>query len=92
MDRIYLDHAATTPVRPEVLEAMLPHFSDNGYNPSSVHAEGRQARAGLDAARERTAAVFGCKPREVTFTGGGTEADNLGILGVARALSPARAG
>ena len=85
MSRIYLDHAATTPVRPEVLEAMVPHFSQNGYNPSSIHAEGRSARAALDLARERVASVFGCKPREVVFTGGGTEADNLAIFGVARA-------
>ena len=86
MERIYLDHAATTPVRPEVLEAMLPLLGANGYNPSSLHAEGRDARAALDLARERVAAVLGCKPREIVFTGSGSEADNLAIGGVARAL------
>jgi cysteine desulfurase len=93
VNRIYLDHAATTPVRPEVLEAMLPHFTANGYNPSSMHAEGRNARAALDLARERVGAVLGCKPKEIAFTGSGTEADNLAIVGVARALRRAgRAG
>lgn len=85
MERIYLDHAATTPVRPEVLEAMLPLYGANGYNPSSLHAEGRKARAALDLARERVAAVLGCSPREVVFTGSGSEADNLAIRGVAGA-------
>jgi cysteine desulfurase len=85
MGRIYLDHAATTPVRPEVVEAMVPHFSANGYNPSSIHTEGRIARASLDLARERVAGVLRCRPREVIFTGSGSEADNLAILGVARA-------
>ena len=85
MQRIYLDHAATTPVRPEVLEAMLPFYQGGGYNPSSVHAEGRAARAGLDDARERIARSLGAKPREIVFTGSGSEADNLAIAGVARA-------
>ena len=84
--RLYLDHAATTPVRPEVVDAMLPYFSRYGYNPSSTHAEGRAARAALDDARERVARVLGCKPKEIVFTGSGTEADNLAILGVAGAL------
>ena len=86
MQRIYLDHAATTPVRPEVLEAMLPFFGAGGYNPSSVHAEGRAAREALDDARERVARVLGAKPKEIVFTGSGSEADNLAIAGVARAL------
>ncbi len=86
MQRIYLDHAATTPVRPEVLEAMLPFFGPGGYNPSSVHAEGRSARAALDDARERIARILGAKPKEIVFTGSGSEADNLAIAGVARAL------
>lgn len=85
MQRIYLDHAATTPVRPEVLEAMLPLFVAGGYNPSSVHAEGRAARAALDDARERIARILGAKAKEIVFTGSGSEADNLAIAGVARA-------
>lgn len=88
-ERIYLDHAATTPVRPEVLAEMEPYFARLGYNPSSLHAEGRAARAGLDRARERVAAVLGTRPREIVFTGGGTEADNLALLGVARAADAA---
>ena len=86
MTRIYLDNAATTTVRPEVVEAMLPYFTSGGYNASSVHAEGRAARAALDDARERVARCIGAKPREVVFTGGGSEADNLAIIGVAHAL------
>jgi len=85
MQRIYLDYAATTPVRPEVLEAMLPFFGAGGYNPSSVHAEGRAARAALDDARERIARVLGAKAKEIVFTASGSEADNLAIAGVARA-------
>jgi cysteine desulfurase len=84
--RIYLDHAATTPVREEVIEAMLPYFAQNGYNASSVHAEGRAARAALDDARDRVARCLGAKSKEIVFTGGGSEADNLALVGVARAL------
>jgi len=87
MNRIYLDHAATTPVRPEVLEAMLPYFTSIGHNPSSLHAEGQAARAALDAARERVAALLGAQPKEIVFTGGGSEADTLAIHGVARATA-----
>ena len=86
-NRIYMDHAATTPVRPEVVEAMLPYFTANGYNPSSVHTEGRAARAALDDARERVARCLGAKNKEIVFTGGGSEADNLALMGVDRALS-----
>lgn len=85
-ERIYLDHAATTPVRAEALEAMLPYFTQNGYNASSVHAEGRAARAALDSARDRVARCIGARAKEVVFTGGGSEADNLALIGVARAL------
>ncbi|HET6896444.1 MAG TPA: cysteine desulfurase family protein [Candidatus Baltobacteraceae bacterium] len=81
-----MDHAATTPVRPEAIEAMLPHFAQNGYNASSVHAEGRAARAALDDARDRAARCLGVKSKEVIFTGGGSEADNLALIGTARAL------
>jgi cysteine desulfurase len=84
-ERIYLDYAATTPVRDEALQAMLPHFSEGGYNASSVHAEGRAVRAVLDDARERFARCIGAKPKEVIFTGGGSEADNLALFGAARA-------
>jgi len=83
--RIYLDHAATTPVRDEVLAAMLPYFGEAGFNASSLHAEGRSARAGLDGARERVARLLGARTREIVFTGGGSESDNLAILGAARA-------
>ena len=85
--RIYLDNAATTPVRPEALEAMLPYFTERGYNPSSVHSEGRAARSALDSARTRVARCIGAKPKEVVFTGGGSEADNLALIGTARGLS-----
>jgi cysteine desulfurase len=81
-----LDHAATTPVRDEVVQAMLPHFAQNGFNASSVHAEGRAARAALDQARDRVARALGAKSKEIIFTGGGSEADNLAIIGAARAL------
>jgi cysteine desulfurase len=83
--RIYLDHAATTPCRPEVVAAMLPLFDDDGYNPSSAHSEGRRARAALDEARAQVARLLGARPREIVFTAGGSEANNLAILGVARA-------
>jgi cysteine desulfurase len=80
---IYLDHAATTPLRREALEAMMPWLSDEFGNPSSGHSYGRRARAGLDEARERVAAALGAKPREIVFTSGGTEANNLAIKGAA---------
>lgn len=85
-ERIYLDNAATTPMRPEALDALTAHLRDGGYNASSVHAEGRAARAALDDARERFARCIGAKPKEIVFTGGGSEADNLALFGVARAL------
>jgi cysteine desulfurase len=83
--RIYADHAATTPVRDEVIEAMIPYLGANGFNASSPYAEGRAARAALDDARRRVAGVLGAKPREIVFTGGASEADNLAIIGAARA-------
>ena len=82
---IYLDHAATTPVRPEVLDAMQPYFGVRFGNPSSVHRWGREAKVALDEARERVAHCLGAQPNEVCFTSGGTEADNLAILGPWRA-------
>ena len=84
-ERLYLDYAATTPVDPGVVRAMLPYFSEVAFNPSSVHAEGREARAALDDARDRVARLLGASRKEITFTGSGTEADNQAILGVARA-------
>jgi cysteine desulfurase len=82
---IYLDHAAGTPVRAEVLEAMLPFYGPRFGNPSSVHRWGRDARTALDEARERVARCLGASPDEVCFTSGGTESDNLAILGAWRA-------
>ncbi len=78
---IYLDHAATTPVRPEVLAAMQPFFDARFGNPSSTHRWGREARTALDEARERVAACFGANADEVCITSGGTEGDNLAVLG-----------
>lgn len=82
---IYLDHAATTPVRPEVVEAMAPFYGPRFGNPSSLHRWGREARAALDEARERLANCIGARSDEMCFTSGGTEADNLAILGGWRA-------
>jgi cysteine desulfurase len=84
---VYLDHAATTPLRPEVLEAMLPYLTERWGNPSSIHASGRDARRGLDESRETVARLLGAKPREVVFTSGGTESVNLAIKGAAWAAS-----
>ena len=81
MNAVYLDHAATTPVRAEAREAMLPYLGERFGNPSSVHRWGRQARNALEEARERVAAVLGAERVQVVFTGGGTEADNLAVLG-----------
>src|SRR5690606_8096965 len=86
MDRIYLDHAATTPVRPEVVEAMCAALAEVSGNPSSQHAWGREARMRLEEARERLAAVLGATRREVYFTSGGTVSDNLAVLGRWRAV------
>jgi cysteine desulfurase len=79
---IYLDHAATTPLHPAVLEAMRPFLTERFGNPSSLHAAGRAARVAVEEARERVAAVLGCAPAEVVFTSGGTEADNAALRGV----------
>ena len=80
---IYLDHAATTPLRREALDAMLPFLTEHFGNPSSAHAAGRVTRAALDEAHERVAARLNAEPREVIFTSGGTEANNLAIKGAA---------
>ncbi|HMI54934.1 MAG TPA: cysteine desulfurase family protein [Gemmatimonadaceae bacterium] len=85
-DRVYLDHAATTPVREEVFEAMKPFFGPRFGNPSSTHRWGREARAALDEARERVGRCLGARADEICFTSCGTEADNLAILGAWRSL------
>ena len=84
MKRIYLDHNATTPVHPQVLEAMLPFMTDQFGNGSSIHTYGRDARNAIDDAREQVAALINAKsPSEIVFTGTGTEADNYAIKGIA---------
>ena len=90
LDGVYLDHAATTPVRPEVVEAMLPYLTHTFGNASSIHLFGQEAKRALERARETVARCIGADPDEVYFTGGGTESDNLAIEGVVRASSPAR--
>ena len=81
---IYLDHAATTPMRPEAVEAMRPYLDDVFANPSGSHRFAREARRVIDEARDAVAGVLGCRPGEVVFTGGGTEGDNAAILGAVR--------
>lgn len=83
--RVYLDHNASTPVHPEVLDAMLPYFSEHFGNASSVHGFGRDARDGMERAREQVSGFLGVRKEEVVFTSGGTESDNLAIKGVAHA-------
>ena len=86
MERIYLDHAATTPVDPRVVEAMIPYFTANFGNPSSIYQEGQRAKRAIEESREKVAELLGAADaREIVFTGGGSEADNLAITGVARA-------
>src|SRR2546425_6385270 len=83
---VYLDNAATTPVRPEVLEAMLPYLGKAAFgNPSSAHRFGRAARAGVEEAKRTIAEALGVEPGQVIFTSGGTEADNLAVIGSALA-------
>jgi cysteine desulfurase len=83
--RVYLDHNASTPVHPEVVAEMLPYFGEVFGNPSSVHGFGRDAREGVDTARERIARFLGANPEEIVFTSGGTESDNFGVKGLAAA-------
>lgn len=83
---IYLDYNATTPVAPEVLEALLPYLREQFGNPSSTHPYGRRARQAVERSREQVAALIGARPEELYFTGSGTEANNLAIRGVAEAL------
>jgi cysteine desulfurase len=90
VSRIYLDHNATTPLDPRVLDAMLPILRDGFGNPSSLHWFGQQARAAVDTAREQVAALVGASPGEIVFTGGGTEADNMALRGAAAAAREPR--
>ncbi len=85
MRKVYLDHSATTPVRKEVLESMLPYFTEAWGNPSSIHQWGRTSRKAVEQAREEIAQYIGAEPREIFFTSGGTEADNLAIFGTVEA-------
>ncbi|HHY47044.1 MAG TPA: cysteine desulfurase NifS [Firmicutes bacterium] len=85
MRRVYLDHAATTPVRPEVLDAMVPFFTEKFGNASSIHSFGREARTAVDESRDVVARALGADPAEIIFTSGGTESDNTAIKGVALA-------
>ena len=87
---IYLDHNATTPVAPEVLDALLPYLRDQYGNPSSDHPYGRRAAAAVDQARTRVADLIGADPADIVFTSGGTESNNLAIRGTAAATDPAR--
>ena len=86
MKRIYLDHNATTPLHPEVLEAMLPYYKEAFGNPSTIYSFGQETRKATDEAREKVANLIGASPEEIIFTSGGTEADNLALKGVAAAL------
>src|SRR3989442_10830751 len=92
MDRVYLDHAATTPVAPEVVEAMARALRETHGNPSSIYAEGRAARAAVDRARDEVAAAIEAEPSEIVFTSGGTEADNLALRGALKARRDERDG
>ena len=85
MQRVYLDNNATTPVLPEVLEAMRPYFGEHFGNASSIHHHGQETRAAVERARESVAALLGCRASEIVFTSGGTEGDNLAIFGIVSA-------
>jgi cysteine desulfurase len=82
MRRVYLDNNATTPVLPEILEAMQPYFGEHFGNASSIHHHGQETRAAVERSRESVAALLGCRASEIVFTGGGTEADNLAVFGL----------
>ena len=84
MPRIYLDHNATTPVEPAVLDAMLPYFSADFGNAASIHTTGQRARSAVETAREQVAGLLGARPQEIIFTSGGTESDNHAVFGIVR--------
>jgi len=84
MNRIYLDYNATSPVEPEVFDAMLPYFSADFGNASSIHTVGQRARSAVESAREQVASLLGARPQEIVFTSGGTESDNHAIFGILR--------
>jgi cysteine desulfurase len=88
MNRVYLDHNATTPVEPVVLDAMLPFFSGDYGNASSIHTFGQKARSAVETAREHVATLIGARPQEIVFTSGGTEADNHAIFGITEPATP----
>jgi cysteine desulfurase len=90
MEAIYLDHSATTPTDPEVLGAMMRYFAHHFGNPSSIHGFGQEARRAVDEARGQVAALIGAEPGEIVFTGGGTEADNMALMGTAFAETSGR--
>lgn len=90
MESIYLDHSATTPVDPEVLGAMMRYFGNHFGNPSSIHGFGQEAKRAIEAARGQVASLIGADPEEMIFTGGGTEADNLALMGAAFAEESGR--
>src|SRR5579863_8358106 len=85
MRRVYFDNNATTPVLPEVFEAMRPYFAEHFGNASSIHHHGQETRAAVERARESVAALLGCRASEIVFTSGGTEGDNLAVSGLIRA-------
>ncbi len=85
MNLIYFDHAATTPVKEDVLKEMIPYFSDNYGNASSIYSIGRRSKKAIDNARNKVAKAIGCSEKEVYFTSCGSESDNLAIKGVAKA-------
>jgi cysteine desulfurase len=87
MKRIYLDYAATTPVHPDVLAAMLPYFTEKFGNPSAIHSYGQETKGAVEEARSQVCALIGCKEDELVFTSGGTESDNTALYGVIRALA-----
>src|SRR5437899_1884989 len=82
MRKVYLDHSATTPIDPRVVEALLPYLSERFGNASSVHSFGQEARAAVDRARRKVAALIGARANEIVFTSGGTEANNLAVQGI----------
>src|SRR2546430_10118918 len=90
MRKVYLDHSATTPVDPRVVEAMLPYLTEKFGNASSVHLFGQEARAAVDRARRQVAALVGARANEIVFTSGGTESNNLAIAGICEAAQPKR--